>query len=158
MADPKDLKRELTTKALLDAGRDAAKRAIEDFTLSDDEKAAREAERAAEAKRRRWKWIAIGVGALVLVISLIFLLAQIWMWILGIAVVAAIAVAIYYYAQRKWRAMREPKVRELPKSEEIVEETRPAPRIAKDVPVIDHDARERQIDEELAALKAKTKR
>ena len=155
MADPKDLKRELTTRALLEAGKDAAKRAIEDFTLTDDEKAARDAERAEAAKRRRWKWIAIGVVGLVLVISLIFLLAKIWMWILGFALLAAASVAIYFYARRKWQSLREPTVRELPKPEE----TRPEPRrVSEPPPVIDRDARERQIDEELAALKAKTRR
>ncbi len=150
----KDLKGELTGRALLAAGKDAAKRAIEDFTLSDEEKAQRDAERAAEAKRRRWKWIAIGVAGLVLLISLIFLLAQIWMWILGIALLAGAGVAIYYFARRKWRALREPAVAQAPKALPEPEAPR---RVSEPPPVIDRDAREKQIDDELAALKAKTR-
>jgi hypothetical protein len=151
----KDLKGELTTRALLAAGKDAAKRAIEDFTLTDEEKAARDAERALEAKRRRWKWIAIAVGSLILMLAIVFLIAKIWMWVLGLALVAAAGVAIYYFAQRKWRAMREPVVKVLPKE---LPKTQAERRVSEPPPVIDHDAREKQIDAELAALKAKTRR
>ena len=58
MSDLDDVKSELATKAALSAGKDAAKRAVEDLFLSEEEKAEREAKRAEQSKGSRNKLIA----------------------------------------------------------------------------------------------------
>src|SRR3954454_9719223 len=92
---------EAAARALFEAGKNAAKRVLEDIGLSEEEKAVREAERAREAKLRRYKWIAIGVGGLIVILALIFLIAKIWMWVLLLA-----ALGVGGYLAYRWARAR----------------------------------------------------
>lgn len=159
MADKKDLREELLEqqgRALVKAGRDAARRVYDDLTLSDDEKAIRKAERAREAKLKRYKWIAIGAFALIALITLFVIVAKLWLWIVALALVAALVYGLYAYGRKKLAGVRV----------SVSEDANPAPpregadvspREAEPDPRIAAEARERAIDDELAALKAKTK-
>lgn len=159
-------------RALLEAGKDKAKRALEDFTLTDEERAARDAERERETKLGRYKWIAIGIGGLLVVISLFFLLAKLWVYVLLLAVLGAIGFGVYHYVRprvsAKYDALVDPKekpelsakvidVETVPESRP---ESRPAgreePRSKIEQPPRETAAeQEKRIDDELAALKAK---
>lgn len=163
MADPKNLRDDLLKsqgRAIVQAGRDAARRVYEDLTLSEDEKRVKEAERAHSAKLRRWKWIAIGVGALLVVITLFVLVMKLWVWMLGLVVLAAIVAALYFYGRGKLRTLRDPEPAALPgpRSEESAEVKAVHVEPSAEAPAVDQAARERAIDDELAALKAKTRK
>jgi hypothetical protein len=186
VADPKKQAAKLGAEAMIDAGKDAARKLYEDLTLSDEEKEKREAEREAAAKRKRWKWIAYGVGGLLVVLSLMMLLAKIWPWILGMALVAGLAYMGYRYLrgklgggdaeegekaegdEKKTKKKRSAKDDEDAAEEEPAAAKRvaPAPRVRieerpEDVAArraaeaAKAEARERQIDDELAELKRK---
>jgi hypothetical protein len=160
--DGKKLKEELLKqqgRAIVKAGKDAARRIYDDLTLSDEEKAQRELERAREAKLKRWKWIAIGAGSLIAVVTLFVIIAKLWIWIVALAVLAALGFVAYSWAKKKLTAP-EVKVR-------IAEEPEPAPKEPVTAPVRERTAeevraeavaKEKAIDDELAALKARTKR
>ncbi|MBL8742388.1 MAG: hypothetical protein JNK04_14870, partial [Myxococcales bacterium] len=92
MADLKRLAEDATTKAAIAAGKDAAKRALDDLLSTDEEKAKREAEKAGEQKSRRWKYIALGVLALCLVVGVVGLMLKFWTYFLfaGVLGVAAL--------------------------------------------------------------------
>jgi Flp pilus assembly protein TadB len=150
------------TRGALAAVKNAAARAVEDLTLSDEEKARRELERARAARIRRWKWIAIAVAALMMVIAVVALLAKLWLWMIGLALVVAFAAVGYVLVKRRFSASKR---RALPATSTpiVVHEEQPV-RAERDIEQERRDAaaaaaaREKLIDEELAALKAKTRR
>lgn len=153
------------TRAALEAGKDAVKRVYEDLTLSDEEKARREEERAAARQKLKWKLIIGAILAFVVVIALMAILAKFWLWIVGLAIVAALGVAGYYYVKPKLTGVRVREVEAAPEPRPIASATRErgdteeaqaetAARAARDAAEA-AAARERAIDDELAALKAK---
>ena len=160
MADPKTEAARLGAKAMLEAGKKAARELYEDVTLSDEEKARREAERAAAAKRKKWKWIAIGVGALLALLLVMMLLAKIGPYVLGFAVLAILGYLGYRRLRRATSAATKDEV-SAPEEKPAVQ--RPQARIAaprEKVRVDDAAAKaetERKIDEELAELKRKAR-
>ena len=146
------------TRAAIEAGKDAAKRLYEDLTLSDEEKARREVERAAARRKWKWKLIAGAVVAIVVVITLMALLAKFWLWLVGLAILAVLGLAAYFYVRPKLSGVKVREVQPAPSPaalpEAVADDTEAresAARAAREQTA----ARERQIDDELAALKAK---
>jgi len=157
------------TRAALEAGKDAVKRVYEDLTLSDEEKARREEERAAARQKLKWKLIIGAVLVFVVVIALMALLAKFWLWIVGLAIVAALGVAGYYYVKPKLTGVRVREVEAAPEPKRVDAPQHRAASESERTPSEDREnaaraareaveaaaARERAIDDELAALKAK---
>lgn len=160
MADFKKLADEAAAKAALERVKGAARRALDDLTLTDEEKALRAAEQEKESRIRKWKWIAGGVVAVLVFLAVMSILAKLWAWFVGLAILAGIAYAIYFYLRPKVKAVQVRAVAQIEahRAEEEqadaaaeAERTREAERAAK-------AAREQAIDDELAALKARTKK
>ncbi|MGZ3454762.1 MAG: hypothetical protein ACXVEF_34485 [Polyangiales bacterium] len=146
---------EAAARALFEAGKDAAKRALEDFGLSDEEKATREAERARDAKLRRWKWIAIVAAIFVVGLALVFLIAKFWLWVLLLAVVAVGGYIAYRWARGKLAAG--PEIKVVPAKREVEEV--PKPKAAPVLPPMrDPDEEAARIERELQALKKKVEK
>jgi len=155
------------TRAAIEAGKDAVKRVYEDLTLSDDEKVRREEERAAARTKLKWKLIAGAVIAFVVVIALMAIIAKFWLWIVGLAIVAVLGVAGYYYVKPKLTGVRVREVEATPEPKSLhraastsertpspMEDLENAARAARES-AASAAAREKAIDDELAALKAK---
>lgn len=82
------LSQDLAAKALLSAGRDAARAALEGLTLSDDEKAARAAARSRATKKKLVLGVVVATIGAIGVIALFQLIASLWLWAIGAVVVA----------------------------------------------------------------------
>ncbi|MFO0552335.1 MAG: hypothetical protein U0271_28365 [Polyangiaceae bacterium] len=106
MSDLKDLGRDASTKAALAAGKDAAKRALDDLLLSDEEKEKRSLAEKQAARRRRWKYVAIGVVSLLLLAGLVGLVMAYWQWFLAAGILGLAGLLGYYQLRRKLRAKR----------------------------------------------------
>lgn len=169
MADFKKLADEAAAKAALASVKDAARRAIEDLTTTDEERALREAERAKEARVRKWKWIAGAVVGVLAFFAILSILAKLWVWVVGLALLAALAYAIYFYVRPKVTAVKVRVVERLEESraeeaeqqasedaERRAAEAAKANARAAEAEKAAAIAREQAIDDELAALKAKT--
>lgn len=100
MADPKKEAARLGAEAMLEAGKDAARKLYEDLTLSDEEKKRREAARLAAEKRKRQKWIFFGVAAIVGLLVAMALIASYWPYILGLAVLGVLGFLGYRRVRR----------------------------------------------------------
>ncbi|MEM1033366.1 MAG: hypothetical protein AAGN82_23735 [Myxococcota bacterium] len=99
----RELKDELTSRAVGTAGRDAARRAVEDLLLSDDEKAARAQAELATRKRRRQKLLLYGVIGILLVVGVLGFLVSYWPYFLlagGLGVAGL-------YGRHRWRQRKE---------------------------------------------------
>lgn len=107
MADPRNVVDDLTTKAALAAGKDAARRAVEDLLSSDEEKAQKEAERVAQSKRRRNKLIAYGVVGLILVLGLVGMVLSYWPWFVLAGLVGVAGLYGRHRLRKRWREKRE---------------------------------------------------
>ncbi len=181
MADLKRLAEDATTKAAIAAGKDAAKRALDDFILSDEEKAKRQTEKAEVQKSRRWKYIGFGLLALCLLAGLLGLLMAVmsyWPYFLMAGVLGA--AGLYgWWRLRKSRGPRKeavasdesPAVHAKVKAEPVRVVHEPEVDVARERAAAALEARERaeaqrearaeaerQIDDELAQMKAKLKK
>ena len=172
MSDFKKLRDEAAAKAALSTVKDAARRAFDDLTMSDEDKALREAERAREAKLRKWKLIGGAVVAVLALLAILSILAKLWAWIVGLALLAGLAYAVYFFV---WPKLFGPKVRVEVEATPAPPEPVRAPREELE-PEVEAEAQreqeaeaeaararakvlqERAIDDELAALKAKVKK
>jgi biopolymer transport protein ExbB/TolQ len=164
MADLDKLTQDATTRALISAGRDAARRAASDLLSSDEERAADEAARARASKKKRNKLIVFGVLGLFVLIGVVGLLLSYWHWFLALGLVGFGG----WFAWRRVRKRRalEPAVEAkrietaaVVTTKRIEEEPRETEAEARE-----RDARaraearailEQETDEELAALKAR---
>jgi hypothetical protein len=176
MSDLDKLTREATTKAVIAVGRDAAKRATD--KLLDDDDAPGEDENAGSKPRRRWKLIALVVLGLFLLVGLIGLLLNYWFYFLAAGVLGVGGLVGWSRLKKRIGARKPSKDRK-----EIAKEDSPAPesvrvRLAsreaaptapKTATRADADAeaqalaearatREHEVDDELAAMKARLKR
>ncbi len=102
MSDLKDVTDDLTSQAAIAAGRSAAKRAIENVLSSDEERAEKEAEQTALAKRRRTKLVVYSVVGLLLVLGVVGMVLSYWQWffLLGLIMLGAL------YGRYRWRKSR----------------------------------------------------
>ena len=146
MADLKDL----SSQAAVSAGKDMAKRALEDLTLSPEEKAKRDEERAGARKRTLIKWGAIGVVGVLALVSLVGALASLWYYALGLLVVGGLGAGAYFYAKPKVRALRE-KAQARLAARSAAEEQEARERAVRDAAA----AKQKKLEDELAALKRK---
>lgn len=187
MSDLKNIADDITTKAALAAGKDAAERALEGLLTSDDEKAQKEAKRAAASKTRRFKLIAFGVVGLLLVVGLLGLFLSYWQWFLLAGVLGLGGLYGWYRVRKVLRARKkeaQPEALEAKAEHEaaelrVEEADEPAPRDREELAEEArrraaelreqraHDAQareeaqaieEQQIDDELAAMKARLKK
>jgi hypothetical protein len=85
------LTRDLATKTALQAGRNAARAAFENLTLSDDEKAARNAARARATKKKIAIGIVVAVMGIAAAVALAQLVVSLWWWAVGGVVVLGMA-------------------------------------------------------------------
>lgn len=179
MADLDKLTDELAGKAALATGMKVAKRALSDALLSDEERAARDAEEAKAKKGQQTKWIVYGVIGLLLVVGLIGLAVAYWYWFL-LAGLAALGVL---YGRHRWRKRREARGEiapatdedaelreeiELPRTSSRREAVRSAPASSRAEPAEppaprkptaeEAEAEAEAVDAELAAMKARLKK
>lgn len=112
VSDFKKLTDDLTSRAALAAGKDAAQRAVGDLLLSEEEKAAREEKRAAESKSRRKKYILYGVVGLLLIVGLIGFLVSYWPYFMLAGLVGAAGL----YGRYRWQQRKAAVVAEAPKA------------------------------------------
>jgi len=150
------------TRAAIEAGKDAAKRLYEDLTLTDEEKARREEERAVARRKLKWKLIAGAVVAVVVVIALMALLAKFWLWLVALAILGVLGLAAYFYVRPKLGGVKVREVQPAPEPAALPQAIPPSTRDDSEARERSAraareqaEARERQIDDELAALKAK---
>jgi nitrate reductase NapE component len=155
-------------------GRDAAKRAV-DQLLSGDDKIAVKEEKPEEAKSRRWKTIALVVLGLFLVVGVVGLLLHYWMYFL-LAGALGVAGLIGWSRLRKPRSAAEP-LKESEKEHALpVEKARVSAKVDPEVAALSlakkraeaelkaqelveaEATREHELDEELAAMKARLKK
>jgi Flp pilus assembly protein TadB len=150
VSDLKKIADDLVTDAALAAGKDRARRALEELTLSDEEKALRDKKRARAQRLFKVKLLAGGVLALLLVV---WVFAHLWTWLFGLALLLGIGVPLYFFARGKVRALGQKKPARVA-VEPVVEK----PRIAAQSSAADAAAEAQEIDDELAALKERTRK
>ncbi|MBL8715725.1 MAG: hypothetical protein JNL79_07000 [Myxococcales bacterium] len=167
MSEIDDLARKASARAALSAGKNAARKAIEDLTLSDEERAARDEAEAKAAKARRWKYLAIGIVGLCLLIGIVGMLASLWKYFLGLALLAALGFYVYWrlrplLASRKVRVAEQVERKRVADESKQLEADRQAQAVAAERAAIAAEraaiAKEQAIEDELAALKAKAKK
>jgi len=173
MADLKRLTEDATTKAALAAGKDAAKRALDDLLLTDEEKTKRDATEVEDKKSNRWKYLAIAVLGICLAVGFVGLMLSYWQWFL-LAGVFGVAGLYAYWRLRKSRK-KEPVEAALPAKAAKAELEEPKARVAEAPRLSDAErleaaaTRARQqaearaeaeqaVDDELAAMKARLKK
>ncbi len=174
-----DLDKEILARAALAAGKDAAKRKL-DEVLGDEapEKDAPKDEKS--SKSRRWKIAIIAVLVLALGIGLVGLMISYWQWFLAAGVVGLAALYGYYRWRRRKRdteteaeaeaparaAKEEPKARVAPLEDQdevalrALEREKAARERARQAEAA-REARaqmEQEVDDELAAMKARLKK
>ena len=163
MADPKKLLEDATARAVVAAGRDAAKQAALDLLATDEEREAAQAEQARASKKRRNKLILFGVLGLFVLIGVIGMLVSYWHWFLLAGLGGIAGLVGYRWLQHKRRAAKRAapaRVETAPakaerKAAERVETPEPKARVAADDALAEAEASEEAVEEELAALKAR---
>ena len=176
MSDLDRLTREATTKAVIGVGRDAAKRAA-DKLLADEDAVASDG-KPADSKSRRWKLIALVVLGLFLLVGLVGLLLNYWFYFLAAGLLGVGGLVGWSRLKKRIGARKPSKDRK-----EIAEEDSPAPESVR-IRLAPRDAapaapstrtradadadaqalaearatREHEVDDELAAMKARLKR
>jgi hypothetical protein len=94
LSDLEDAGRKLaesaTQKVALSAGKDLARRALDDLTLSPEQKAARDQQAARTTKKRLVLGVVAVTAVAVVGIGLLQLLASLWLWAIGFVVVAGV--------------------------------------------------------------------
>ncbi|MBK7395847.1 MAG: hypothetical protein IPJ34_05950 [Myxococcales bacterium] len=167
MSEIDDLARKASARAALSAGKNAARKAIEDLTLSDEERAARDEAEAKAAKARRWKYLAVGIVGLCLLFGIVGMLASLWKYFLGLALLAVLG-GYVYWRLRPLLSARKVRVAEQVERTRVVDESkqleadRKAEAVAAERAAIAAEraalAKEQAIEDELAALKAKARK
>lgn len=175
MADLKKAADDAATRAMIAAGKDAAKRAVEDLLTSDEERAAKQAEQAPTSKARLWKIIGIGVLSLLVVVGVVGMLLTYWHWFLLAGVLGLGGLYGWSRLKKRLSAGKEPKeveakqveaarapvataaeglrIKEEAPRDEAEERARNARALAEA-----RAAQEQEVDEELAAMKARLKK
>jgi hypothetical protein len=175
MADLKKVTDDLTTNAALAAGKDAARRAVDDLLSTDEEKVAKENERAAASKSRRNKLIAYGAVGLLLLVGIFGMVVSYWQWFFVLGVVGVVGLYAWYRIRQRLAARKsgdgetdesevaaaEPKAAALRVADEEPErvrdeaELRRARLVAERARQQTEALAEQEIEDELAAMKAR---
>lgn len=144
-------------RAALAAGKEMARRALEDIGLSAEEKAAREEERQAARKKALLKWGVVGVVGVVLVLSLMSVLAKLWMYGLGLLVVAGVGALGYFALKPKIAALKQRVTARLEakKRAEEAERLRLEAAAREKAAADALAAKQKKLEDDLAALKKK---
>lgn len=155
------------TRALLAAGKDAAKRAAFDLLSSDDEREAAEAERARTSKNRRWKLIAGGVLALFVVIGVVGMLVSYWPWFLLAGVLGFAGLFGWWRVKRRLAARGSKEPERIEVAPRAKEPSANADAVRRQAEERERDAKalaearatdEQAVEDELEALKARVNR
>ncbi len=150
MAELKDLAEGVAAKAAGKQLGDMAKRALDDLTLSPEEKAKRAEEAKGARKRALIKWGVIGVVGVVAILSLMSVLASLWMYALGLLVVGGLGAGAYFYLKPKVKALRAKATARLAAKSEADAV------VAKEKAIVDAAAaKHKKLEDDLAALKRK---
>jgi hypothetical protein len=152
MADLKDLAGDASQRAALAAGTQMAKRALEDLTLTAEEKAQRDDERKKRRNQALLKYGIVGVVGIVAVFSLMSALASLWMYALGLLVVFGLGAGAYFYAKPKVLALKARAAARLAERN-VAQEAADQERAARDAVT----AKQQKLEDELAALKKKAR-
>ncbi len=166
------LTHDAAAKAALTVGKDAAKQAVE--RLLDGE--ASPADKKDASKSRRWKVIALAVLGLCLFLGLVGMVLNYWVWFFGAGVVGLAGLYGYYRLRKRLgrpkeglaegeppsqarQALRVAAPVEEPKPAEPTPEARRAEAKARARAMEEARAQqEQQVEDELAALKARMKK
>lgn len=157
MVDLKGLAEEASHKAALAAGKDMARRALEDLTLSAEEKQRREQERTRARQKTLLKLVAVGAVGLVVVLSVMSLLAKLWMFAIGALVVAGVGAGAYFALKPRlaaWRSRATARLEQKKRAQEA-EQLRLEAAAQEKARVDAERARQQKLEDELAALKRK---
>lgn len=174
MSDLERLADEAATKAALSVGRDAAKRAV--HQLLDGDASASEAPKSGAPKARRWKLLAGVLLGLCLFVGVVGMVLNYWVWFLGAGVLGFAGLYGWWKLRARLGAAKlsappEAKATALPtRSRGVRVATDPettAPTPAERRAEVEARARalaearateEQQVEDELAALKARIKK
>ena len=176
MSDLRTTADELATKAALAAGRDTARRAMDDLLSTDEEKAEKAEARYHASKSRRTKLIVFAVVGLLLVLGIVGFVLSYWQWFLLLGVAGVVGVVGWHRLRRRLKAGKGEPMAAVGSNEERRVKTRAASEAllgAPRQPARMHAARGRQahddarvrdelrtaeeeaVEEELAAMKAR---
>ena len=104
MSDLRRTTDELATKAALAAGRDAARRAMDDLLSTDEEKAEKAAAGEHASKSRRTKLIVYAVVGLLLVLGVVGFVLSYWQWFLLLGVAGVVGVVGWHRLRKRLKA------------------------------------------------------
>lgn len=177
MSDLDRLTQEAATKAAVAVGRDAAKRAVDELLSGEDTNASAE-ESAADSKNRRWKIIGAVVLGLCLVVGVLGLLLHYWLYFLAAGLLGVGGLVGWSRLRKRMGARQLSKGTAKAASKESAPALEPV-RVRLEAPEDDaakaairrakteaeaqaleeaHAVREQEVDDELAAMKARLKR
>ena len=139
------------------AAKDMARRALDEFALSPEEKAQKEKQRAAASRKRNIK-IVLGLTAVAVVgIGIMTLLAKLWFYAIAAVVVGGVGFAGYLTVRPRvleLRAARAQKQLAANAAAQAREQERQAQQAQKDAEAA-REAKQRALEEQLEALKKK---
>ena len=135
-------------RLVVEAGKAMARRALDDLTLSPEEKAARAAEDEATRKKRLVKIVLGAVVGLVVVIGVLRLMAALWVYAILAVVVGGIGTLGYFAVQPKLEAVKQRRLADAAAAEEA--RTADARAAAAARAVADQ---QQKLDDDLARLK-----
>ncbi|MBI1945197.1 MAG: hypothetical protein HYS27_05850 [Deltaproteobacteria bacterium] len=143
--------------AALAAGKAMAKRALDDLTLSPEEKQQREQQDQAKSRSRKIKLILGGVIAVVAVLSLMSVLAALWKYAIGLLLVLGVGGAGWLFAKPKLKALKARATARLEarKIEERAAAELEAKAAAEKAAADAVKAKQQKLEDELQALKQK---
>lgn len=135
-------------KLVNEAGRAVVKKAVDDLTLSPEEKAQRAAKDETASRLRLVKLILGGVAVLVTGIVLMRLMARLWMLGIGVVIVGGVGAAAYLVMKPKLEALKQRRLAARAEEE--------AARTAGDRARAEEDAKtaaQKKLEDDLARLK-----
>jgi hypothetical protein len=158
MADLKGLADGAGQRAAIAAGKEMARRAVDDLTLSEEEKAKREEARQQARKKKLVKYGLIGVVGVVAVLSLMSLLAKLWMYAIGALVALGVGAVSWFTLKPRLAKLKERATARLEAKKRAAEaEKLRLEAAAREQAAADlASAQKQKLEDELAALKKKT--
>lgn len=138
------------TRTALAAGKEMAKRALEDLTLTSAQKQEREGARKRSRTKTLLKVIGVAVVGVVAALSLMSLLANLWMYALGLLVVGVLAGGGYLYVKPKVMALKARAAARL-NARTSASDAAARARLVQEAAL----AKDKKLEDELAALKKK---